>query len=374
MPKGSTGSLTQVMTQQIAIDKYGNSTVTQNTTRYSSDSRESWDGGSIAGFHRRKRAGELLPFNSYIKYCNNTYVHGCDWTVRYQTGSGSGSVNSLFYYTNQHPGVMPLISDADLNTVAASLDARPYIQAAAAKIAASGFDALTFIAEIHEIRSMFLGAGKTLSQLLRKGVDHNSWLQYRYGWRCLYFDLKGITEMINSLDSHKSRFLEHVDATQAVTEESVPITYNWQSSSGTWSYQNRITKGIRGLVAADITPPKIMINPVATAWELVKYSFVIDWFIQIGQWINAMTFLILEERHYAAGAIRVTYEREHRGPSSQTMKTGWSVVDQTWHQYHRRSILVRTPQFVPLGITTRLRLDSMKVIDVLAMVSQLLRR
>ena len=32
-----------------------------------------------------------------------------------------------------------------------------------------------------------------------------------------------------------------------------------------------------------------LINPVELAWELLPYSFVVDWFLPIGPWISALT-------------------------------------------------------------------------------------
>lgn len=34
-----------------------------------------------------------------------------------------------------------------------------------------------------------------------------------------------------------------------------------------------------------------LVNPALVAWELVPYSFVFDWFIQVGDWLTAQTAL-----------------------------------------------------------------------------------
>lgn len=373
MPQGSIGSLQSVATDHIRVDKNGVSTIVANESKITSDSRESWVGSSIAGFNRRKRAGELLPFNSYAKYESLQLTNSCRWETRNQYGSGGSSVNDRYHYSNGHPGIMPLITDDNLNSYLSSYDARPLVQAAAAKIAASGWDGLTFVAELRSVYEMFVGVGKSLINLLRKGDVASTWLQYRYGWRTLYFDLLQIQETINSIDEKKTRWKERVDQ-QYLATYTTSFTLPWVSCTHTFGYIDTVTCGVRGLVVADIIPPKIQINPFVTALELVKFSFILEWFIQIGQWINAMSFLQLSERHYSAGAWQCVVERTLVGPTSQTFNPNWSLISQVWNQQHRRSLIVRSPLAVPLGITTRLSLDGFKVADLIALVLQSIRR
>lgn len=51
--------------------------------------------------------------------------------------------------------------------------------------------------------------------------------------------------------------------------------------------------------------PDIMFNPFATAWELIPFSFVIDYFYNIGSWIAANSFASFDTRYFASIGYRV---------------------------------------------------------------------
>lgn len=371
MSSGSRGSLGSTTTRAYTQPKTGPIVWGNTATRYVTDDRQNWGGGSVSNFYKRVKAGELLPYCAYRKFEMLSFQNNCVITSRYVNGATDNTTG----WSNGHPGVMPyLLSEDDLFAQSLAYDAKPYVQAAAAKIASSGFDLLTFVAELRQTYTMWRDVGKTITALLNRsnGSAVNSWLQYRYGWRCLYYDMLNIQKLINSMDEKRVRVKERVGR-DYTSSNITQYTTDWSSSTTVWQIEDRITCGVRGLVCADIDVPPIRINPFITAWELVKFSFIIDWFIQVGQWINTMTFLSAEEKHYACGSYALTCERTITKVSQQ-MKPYFSYTTWSINQSQKARLLLRVPTGIPLGLQTTLKLDAFKVADLVALVLQALKR
>jgi len=123
----------------------------------------------------------------------------------------------------------------------------------------------------------------------------NRWLEYRYGWTPLVMELQGA---LKALD--KSRVLQkRATARGRVFEVQTATTTKNQSLGDdgdiVYTYDKNLTVLVRAfcLYTADLTYQSardfgVTELPLA-AWELVPFSFVIDWFVQIGDWLEAVT-------------------------------------------------------------------------------------
>ena len=117
-----------------------------------------------------------------------------------------------------------------------------------------------------------------------------------------------------------------------------------------------------------------MANPVATAWELIPFSFVIDWFISVGQAIEAASFDVLEQAYSASTSFLSEMDR--------TMYT--EIVDfdtdvlSRLEQYQEGSCNSTYKVRKPCGVSVKphftLRIDNLKIADLLALVKQRFRR
>lgn len=108
-------------------------------------------------------------------------------------------------------------------------------------------------------------------------------------------------------------------------------------------------------------------NPAVTAWELVTYSFIIDWFIDIGQWLAAASFLTFNHQHFAAGGIKIE--------TSRSIVYNFELDDPYWETETSNivgngsaTLLVRRPTRVSLGPQLKFDVDVQKVLDILALV------
>jgi hypothetical protein len=264
-----------------------------------------------------------------------------------------------------------------------------FAQQAAAKLYGRGWDGLTFAAELHKLVRMFRQFIPKVLKLLREAfrlyrsgalarlgyASVDAWLEGRYGWRILIYDIEDINELMKKIDED-----EMLRSKERVGDV---FTYTWdRSSTGTaGNVVNRddvtnYTVRMRGSIIADFTPSKITLNPVLTAWEIVPFSFVVDWIVQVGRALEAMSFLALNNKYTACVGYKVEVERTVR---FESFGTGiWSnefhstfpdiEVDDNWELLRRRPVRVPTKPLLNVD------LNAFKVMDLVALVLQLFRK
>lgn len=146
----------------------------------------------------------------------------------------------------------------------------------------------------------------------------NDWLQYQYGLRPLLSDLEGAVELLKT----DQKFVYDVVVTRKENFGPVPKT-DMQNSSGkrndsfynvVWDttvfgnvivkYKARIritSPGMQSFTSTGLT------NPLALLWELTPWSFVADWFLPIGDYLNKIDSLTGIEVMYAHKSV-LTHE------------------------------------------------------------------
>lgn len=120
----------------------------------------------------------------------------------------------------------------------------------------------------------------------------SNWLELQYGWLPLLEDAKGAAELL----AHRLNIPFQTTYRVSVKRELV----TWQATDlGSPTYPivvgTRIRKSRRSLVARVREKPTIpkllgLLDPAQVAWELLPFSFVADWFIPIGSWLEARGF------------------------------------------------------------------------------------
>jgi hypothetical protein len=193
-------------------------------------------------------------------------------------------------------------------------------------------------------------------------------LQYRYGWRILYYDLVEIWDTLARLDRNRKRFTERTGTSLHFNEDVgdiVVTSHPWTCTIiGDVSYD----VSIRGSVTADIEPPHFQFNPVITGWELVTFSFIIDWFVDIGSWLASLSFLVFNT-DYRAGASVLVKAHQNTVLSGMT-RPGYSDTGSTASSTSEAEYVVRTPTTVGIQIPSVIIdvLDESKVFDLMALV------
>lgn len=330
----------------------------------------SFSGFSIPGFHKRVRRGELLPHTP--------------WRQSLMLGSRSGSIGPLsaivkpsdidtWWTTGNFPIVTPWPSISECEALFPA-DAQALVQNAAAQIVGESHDTLTFLAELANTRKMFIETGRRFLKLeIPRNWKQlsNDWLSYRYGWRTFMYDCKDLHKAVKRLDEKRTRYSKrskNVDTWSSSQNVHLDTNFLGTSFRCSKSVSDTYEVSAVGTVNADITIPSFSFNPVTTAWELIPYSFVVDWFLEIGKSLTAMTFLASQRRYSASWGCRVTIDR-NVSMTGYSIKSG--VTGNLVGQGSGQAILeVRVPCSVPLTPQLSFKIDTSKVVDLLAMVIQ----
>lgn len=125
------------------------------------------------------------------------------------------------------------------------------------------------------------------------------WLEWRYGWGPLLMDINGTLQAISSGNFVQKRKIVRGSSEQEKrSERLLPGTYVPGNRPNHGSYSLKFIEtekvSVRSyiLYEADLKFQPLSAfgvqNLASTAWELIPFSFVLDWFIPIGDWIQAM--------------------------------------------------------------------------------------
>lgn len=219
------------------------------------------------------------------------------------------------------------------------------------------FDSGVFLGELRESLSMIRSPGKAL----RRGIDSyastarkrarrasstngrrnqqsnssigkvlsDTWLEYAYGWRPLISDMKSGAAAIKRLSSDPVEYLRFtVEAGQSkdlitpalAASESVLFLNQMRYWYSVAKYVGSCTVQMQGEVRVRVENPTVFSEDVLgfnwesfapTAWELIPYSFLVDYFSNVGSVISAWSFP-RSRLTWWNRSIRNTAEMQHR--------------------------------------------------------------
>lgn len=258
----------------------------------------------VPGFAARSAQGEIFnnPFSSsawYRSYAGYYYNERRD---------GSGFVDS---YTYDH-GICSVVLSAspgisygtipDLSGVAGNK--------AMAGVNSTAFNAPLFALEWHKTRALIPQIGELLVKLfkngraIRRGKNiarylpatsknlANAWLIGRFGVTPLLYELSGACSFLQSTPPPRSTSRGNEEFTHEVSSP-----FDMGDGPGTWHFTQtkRVDVEWRNgiLYESTISPlenaARLGISrPATVAWELVPWSFVIDRFVDISTWLDAI--------------------------------------------------------------------------------------
>lgn len=152
-------------------------------------------------------------------------------------------------------------------------------------------------------RRNFAAAAKTLGiqNNVRQGTKSVSsgWLQLQFGWRPLMNDIYGAYQTLVSPIPENGKLVVVRTSNRNSTATSIEGAYSpWGSSYVTGHYRRdethtrdmkvsywyRINEA--GLYTINQTG---LIDPMVVAWDLVPFSFVVDWLLPVGNFLRACT-------------------------------------------------------------------------------------
>lgn len=231
------------------------------------------------------------------------------------------------------------------------------------------------------LRKDFKRAAKYLDMREPTGGLARHWLAYQYGWRPLISDAQGLSELASEqLDEYQQRPPRFtVTAKQEMLRDLKYSSSNGFSGYATGSvvYGGKVyVKAKAGLTVEVIFRESSLMaqlgmssitDGLLLAWELVPFSFVFDWFVKVGQYLESAS--ALSGLRVLAGYSR--YEiltRELEGKSVVAPNSTYYLESGVLHpmtgrqrRYYRRSYMGAQPEMVVYGLdalgnsTNRLR-------------------
>lgn len=123
-----------------------------------------------------------------------------------------------------------------------------------------------------------------------------AWLEFHFGWEPLVKDIYGAVDILDSSPDADAIVPVKVSVSRPFADST---SQHIQHSETTWvRYQRRMNGRLRVKCGANysISNPILwkasqlgLTNPIAVAWELIPFSFVVDWFSTLGEYINQIS-------------------------------------------------------------------------------------
>jgi hypothetical protein len=122
----------------------------------------------------------------------------------------------------------------------------------------------------------------------------NAWLAATYGWRPLVNDVynaaQTLAETVNRPENTESRVTSYTSVTDHRIFPGYVIGVSPSIVSRRESIQKESWKGIWRFrpTSLDSWGSFGLLNPASVAWELLPFSFVVDWFLPVGRYLESL--------------------------------------------------------------------------------------
>lgn len=201
------------------------------------------------------------------------------------------------------------------------------------------------------------------------------WLEWTYGWKPLAGSIFGAADqMVKVATSPSVRSLPVKSSASEKGDRRVTKTVNANKSVNTKTeesvYQSRIVAHYAMINSRlNAVAGLSSLNPVSIAWELVPYSFVADWFVDIGGYLRNMESSLLYGSDFTGGYVDDRSKQtvvEVLGGGSATYSVGVSGDSET--KNFARTVLSTSP--MPRAPTFNPKLGTSRLISAASLLSQ----
>lgn len=158
-----------------------------------------------------------------------------------------------------------------------------------------------------------------------------TWLEFHFGWEPLIKDIYDASVVISS----------PINTVWAKGKGSEPINLISQGGNPTSLWQKEIFSGdVRSvqMCSGSITNPNLhlaeqmgLVNPLSIAWELVPFSFVVDWYVNVGDYLRSVT-------DFAGMTLSDPY---HTDIFRVTQLSSWDAYDYPYNGNFRSDVIER---------------------------------
>lgn len=138
----------------------------------------------------------------------------------------------------------------------------------------------------------------------------SEWMGYRYGVMPLVYSYRDAQKLLRRGKATYNRKVRKVyPVSSGVTFPPNTTTYLWSEVVGDITFRAQVFQYFRWVEAARFAG--LGMNPLRTAWELIPYSFVVDWFVNVGDYITRRTSQPLSTMSWACISRRSSYTKQY---------------------------------------------------------------
>lgn len=341
-----------------------------------------------SGYRRLLECGELLPYNPVIIVTDEYTKIPATGTAEKRTSpggvvvyQGKGKWAELFYPPIPIPPSDPSLVDAAM------------IQAQE-KCLDAEFDALTFAAEFgktagyvtdrfrqaHKLVRKQAYRAQAISKSLRRlkkrpwDVFAELWLEARFAIRPIILDANGALKafMSNAKDEYYvfgKGFTSESD-TLSSSHTAIDPPGNLTRIGDQQLVYNRRYNAVAVLSFKSGLDSKVRVNFLPTLWEVTPWSFVYDYFGNVGSWMNSIGPTL--QGQFVQRGYSITTDSEWYGTRNSLWTSGFGYTVTGSHlqggrHEHKRKEYIRAPyEGVPLP-TLIPRITLPKIVDLLAL-------
>jgi len=247
------------------------------------------------------------------------------------------------------------------------------------------------LAEWHQTKRMLKSASSVIDYVHSFNPRNagNKWLEFQYGIRPLVSDLFGVADRM--VDHNVNNVRVYRGTSSEVLPMSILSAYSlapiWLRSSLPWDYFGYSDTGVLKQLCALKVRMKTRnvfdirkwgtLNPVGLGWELLPYSFVVDWFVDVSSYLRNLETAMLfhsdfvdghSSELYIADVVTNASAVKHFGPFA-TEEIQYGATQQ--QSYVRKFVRTRLNGYpAPRVPTIDARLGWQRLLSGAALISQ----
>lgn len=278
-------------------------------------------------------------------------------------------------------------------------DSNAVLIKALANANAHGWDVGTFMAELGKTIGMisnfrdnaFLRANRITRSFEKKkrfsstqevlAAFSQTWLEGRYGWRTLAYDLEDINVALIKLDTMKHDYIRATESETSTKSHTIipnsTYAFTGAEDGAHASFISRAAINIAqlaerkvraGVMLQGIADGLAFVDPLVTSWEVVPFSFIVDWFTNIGDNVAAFSPFATGSLVHAFTSLEETITCTTICTPTPPSTAGvflTSVTGPLAYQFvTKRATYVRSPANPSFSLTLRINLNPEKIVDL----------
>lgn len=234
-----------------------------------------------------------------------------------------------------------------------------------------------------------LGLGETPKNVRNSRKFDENWLEYRYGWRLVVTDIESLMKTLYDAIVTRPPVIKQSAMEMRSYTQRTPISETLRAPNGTniatvTGYKETTFKlVVRGgyLYQMESVPLATgqafgLLNPFVVAAELIPFSFIVDWFVNVTDILEGLTAFV--GKTYLDGwlcreiesSTDVYWTSVVKSPDIYSLSPGttYTAMGQKDRKFDRRKMV-----FTPSQIRLEINLNLQKAIDALTLVTTGLR-